>query len=99
MRFSDRSSDVCSSVLGFIQYIASFVDDAILTLTGIGNQRHISQDTQLGKALLERCHHPWDQAWRVGRFDSVMRLQAGINNGKQRDHGNAKADTDRKSVV
>src|SRR5690606_20595577 len=68
---------------GFIQDIACVVDHAVLSVAGVRIQGDVGKNAQIGKAQLEILDDSWDQAVRVGGFDAIGGLKAGVNDRKQ----------------
>ena len=66
-----------------IQHIAAFVDQAVLTMAGVGVQGHVRHHAQLREARLQRPHGAGHQAFRIGGQSAVRRLQIAGNGRKQ----------------
>ncbi len=72
-----------------VQDVAGLVEQAVLAVAGVGVQRHVGHDAQLGEFFFQRPHHARNQAVGVERFFAIGRLQRGLNRRKQRQHRNA----------
>ena len=71
-----------------IQHIATFVDQAVLTMAGVRVQGHVRHHAQLREARLQRPHGTGHQAFRIGGQTAVWRLQIAGNGRKQRHDRN-----------
>ena len=71
-----------------IQNIAAFVDQAVLTMAGVGVQGHVRHHAQLREARLQCPHGTGHQAFRIGGQTAVRGLQIAGNGRKQRHDRN-----------
>ena len=69
---------------GFVvEYIARVIDQAILSVAGIGVERDVGNHAKFGKALLQRRNHARHQTIRVVRLRCIETLQRGIDYREQ----------------
>ena len=66
-----------------IQHIAALVDQAILSVAGVGVQRHVGHHAQLREACLECTHRAGNQSLRVGGQFAVGGFQVGGNDREE----------------
>ena len=58
-----------------VQNVAGVIDNAVLTVAGVGIQRNIGHHTELGKMLFEARHDARNQALGIGGLAAVRRLE------------------------
>ena len=73
-------------VHGFVvHHVTAVVHQAVLAMGGVGIQRHVGDDAQLGEALLERADGALGQAVLVPGRGGVERLGLGRGDREQHD--------------
>ena len=71
-----------------VDHVASVIDDAVLTVTGVGIQCCIRHDPELRDSFLHGSDSPWNQAFGIPGLLTAGRTQVGSQIRKECDHGN-----------
>ena len=74
--------------------VAAGVDHAVLAVRSVGVERDVGHDAELGEALLELRDGARHQSAGVVGLATVERLELLLDDGEQRQGGNAKLETD-----
>ena len=75
---------------GFIvEDVARFVDEAVLTVCGVGVKRHIAHDAQLRVGSLDGLHGTRNQTVGIGGFNAVGSLQFIVDVREKSHHRDA----------
>ena len=74
---------------GVVEHRAVVVDQAVVTVAGVGVERDVADHPELGQRRLDRPHRPADQVVRVGGFGAIEGLQRLGRDREQRHRRNA----------
>ncbi len=69
---------------GVVGHVSCLVEQAVLTMTGVGIQSHVGNHPHVRHGLTKRAHHPWHQSMGVERFFGVWCFAAGVHHGEKR---------------
>ena len=77
----------------FIDDVVVFIGQAVLAVAGVGVERHIGHDAQLGKLFFQRSHHRGNQALRVPSLRAIRRFERLADHRKKRHYRNTQIHT------
>ena len=66
-----------------VEHVASAVDEAVLTVDGVGIERHVGDDAELREFLLQRPHHARHEAFGVVRLFGELGLERLVDHREQ----------------